>query len=265
MSSWMSLLKKEIRLGLPAFLIPVIAFIVVAGIGSYIGYRHGFGIEGFTGIAILATGAQMFYLPCYLFFSLQAERKKLHLWLHNPLPGASLIGAKVVAGLISMLLTILITGVTGLIALSISENVPDLQWDSVINLSFFGGVHLVLFSLSFAACFIFFWMIYLMFTRSIGTFLSFLSTFILFVASTSLFGWFSNSSLYAKLTMWGEVPLTGLAQHLNFFTDVQMGNIDVGSNIEPISVFIGGYVFETILALILFFAACWILDRKVEV
>lgn len=62
MSQWLSLTKKEIRLGLPAFLIPVIVFIIVTSIAYYIGHRNGVCVIAIISVAGIAVLAQLFYL-----------------------------------------------------------------------------------------------------------------------------------------------------------------------------------------------------------
>lgn len=262
MNQWLSLTKKEIRLGLPAFLIPVIVFIIVTSIAYYIGYRNGVGIISIIGVSSTALMAQVFYLPYFMFYSLATERKTLHLWLHNPLSGAALLTAKMVAGLLSMIPTLLIIGATALIALSLKS---DLIADIGITLPnmfkplVFGGVHLILISISLSIGFIFFWMIFLMFTRFIGTFVSFVATFGLVIVTGSLYGWLSNTKLYEIITKWGEFKLVGLLKGFEFLIDESVPDV------SDVSLYVGSYVFEVLLALILFYAACWILNRKVEV
>ena len=40
---------------------------------------------------------------------------------------------------------------------------------------------------------------------------------------------------------------------------------EVLTEIGEISLYAGPYLFETVIALLLFFVSCWILDHKVEV
>lgn len=264
MNSWIHLLKKEIRLGVPAFLIPIIAFVVLVGIAFYFGNRKGYGFEAAGGVALVALGMQVWYLVYYLFYSLQAEKKKLHLWLHNPMPASSLVSAKIVAGLISLLVTLILTGVTGFASFLLSKNIQvEIPLGNLMEIGFWSGVHVILLGLSFAACFLFFWMIFLMFTRTLGTFVSLLSTFVLFIVMVSLYGWFGNSVIYEKLTRWGQFELSSMLKGFSFMLDPAQAGMftDVGQ----MSLFIGTYIFEAVIALILFFAACWILDRKIEV
>lgn len=268
MSQWLSLTKKEIRLGLPALLTPIIVFIIVSSIAYYIAYQNDVGIYAVMIVALVATLAQIFYLPYYMLYSLSAERKKLHLWLHNPLPAAALITAKMVAGLLSMIVTLFITGTTGLITLALKSELLErigVSLSSLFKLLMFGGIHLFLFSISLAIGFMFFWMIFLMLTRSIGTFVSFIITFAIAIASGSLYGWLSESSLYDTLTKWGEFNVTGFLKGLEFTINGSLMNGEIITDVGNVSLYAGSYAIETLLALILFFATCFILNRKVEV
>lgn len=264
MNHWFHLVKKEIRLGLPAFLIPVIAFIVAAGIAFYLGHREGMGFDVLFIVAMMATGMQVFYLVYYLFYSLQAERKKLHIWLHNPMSARALLSAKVVAGLVTMIATLFITGGTALIVLPHSKVFTfGYTWSLIFEAGSWGGIHLILIALSLGIGFIFLWMIFLYFTRFIGSFVSFLLTFVLFIVIASATEWFAKTKVYAALTMWGEFKLDSMITSLN--VSVDQTHAEVFSEMGDISLFFGTYVYETILAIIIFLVSCWILDRKVEV
>lgn len=268
MSQWLSLTKKEIRLGLPALLTPIIVFIIVSSIAYYIGYKNDVGTYAVMIVALVATLAQIFYLPYYLLYSLSAERKKLHLWLHNPLPAAALIGAKMVAGLLSMIVTLFITGTTGLMTLTLKSELLDrigISLSSLYKPLMFGGIHLFLFSISLAVAFIFFWMIFLMLTRSIGTFVSFISTFAIVIACGSLYSFISETRFYETVSKWGAFEVPGFLRGLEYTINGSLVNGEIITDVGNVSFYAGSYLIETLLALILFFAACWILNRKVEV
>ncbi len=265
MTAWLSLLKKELRLGFPVFLFSVIAFIVVASFFTYRGYRIGITWEALTIISGIAIGVNVFFLPIYLFYSLQSERKKLHLWLHNLMPSYSLLGAKIVAGLISMIGTLLLTGGTFLLASNqVKKTLPiQLEFVNMTQVSLWGGSHLFLLSIDFAVWSLFYWMIFLLCTRYLGTFLSYLSTFVFFILTTSIYGWFTTSWIYQKLIMWGQFHLPNMIESSNFHIDTIAA--DFFTEINQITLFAGEYLFEIVFAFILFIVSCWILDRKVEV
>lgn len=265
MASWIHLTKKEWRLGLLPFLLPLIAFIVVGGIAFFVGNREGMGFEVLTGFTVLTIGTQLLYLPYYLFCSLYAERKTMHLWLHSPHPGAMLVSAKFAAGLLAMVITLAFTGVIGFISLHFSANIPyDLPWTQILKIGLFSGIHLILLSFALAMTFTLFWMIFLFLNRFFHTFVSFIMTFITFVVVMTGYSFFANSAIYERLTMWGKIELTNFLDELIVQTSAETGT-EVTTNIGHIDLFIGTYVFETISVLLIFFIACWILDKKVEV
>lgn len=266
MTAWLNLTKKELRLGMSAFLLPIIVFIILVSIASYFGNRVDMMWEAIAFVAFGATSIQVFYLVYYLFHSLRSERKNLHLWLHNPMPGYSLLLSKITAGLVSMLITFILTATTMAVSLSQSSRLTDqLPLYSVINIGVFGGFHLFLIAINLAVWFVFFWMIFLLSTRYIGTFLSFLSTFIIFILTTSLDNWFSSTAVYKKLTMWGQFQTPELLKGLNIVGNPEHADSQVITETAQIHLYLGIYIFEIILVAILFIAASWILDRKVEV
>ncbi|WP_368504596.1 hypothetical protein AB3N04_02625 [Alkalihalophilus sp. As8PL] len=268
MSVWGNLLKKEIRLGVPTFLIPIIGFFIICAIAGYFGNRNGIMWEALVGVVVLAIGLQAFYLAYYMFFSLQAEHKKLHLWLHSPLPAYGLLSAKLVAGLISMLITTIIVVSTGLFSITQSE-----MWGGVteyistfqlMEVGLYGGLALYLFSLSAVVWVMFFWMIFLLLSKLMNGFFSFALTAVSVIAMFLFVGWFSLTDVFARLTEWGEIELGHMIQSIDFETSLT-GGTEVATETGNISFYFGTLLYETIFALALFVITCWILDRKIEV
>ncbi|MEW9673912.1 hypothetical protein [Ammoniphilus sp. 3BR4] len=265
MTTWLSLTKKELRLGMLAFLFPLIAFLLITSVAYYIGSQYGYQWEAVLGVAIFISGFQAFYLVYYLFFSLRSERKKLHLWLHNPMTGSSLLSSKVVAGLISMLITQAIIGITLLLALHLSANIPKpVPWSIIIDFGLFSAVQLFVVAISFASWFLFYWGIYRIIASKLGTFLSILSTFIIVIATRTLYNWLLESPLYERLTMWGQFQATSMIEAMNFIQSLEYSP-EMMIDTEPFSLYLGAYVMEGVMVVLLFFVASWILDRKVEV
>ncbi|KHF41087.1 hypothetical protein [Halalkalibacter okhensis] len=265
MTAWVRLLKKEMRLGMAALLGPIIAFFIALAIAAYFGSRYNVVWESFLGVALVLSGLLVFYLIYYMLNSLHMERKKLHLWLHSTMPGYGLLLAKLTAGLLSMLLTLLITGSTLLIAVNRSESISEqLQMIDITNLGLLAGTHLLLLAISFGVYAIFYWMIYLLFTSYLGSFLSFLATLAIFIGTSFAYSWFKMTELYDVLTNWGEVHLTGITESINISTNLETGT-EVKTDVGNISFYFGAYVFEAFVVVALFAAASWMLDRKVEV
>jgi MFS family permease len=265
MTAWVSLFKKEMRLGLSALLGPIIAFLISVIIAAYLGSRYDVAWEAVVAVGLFATGIQVFYLIYYMLNSLHVERKKLHLWLHSTMPGYGLLLAKLAAGLLSMLITLVITGTTLLIAMNNSVTISEqLKMINVTSAGVLGGIHLILLAVSFGIFTIFYWMIYLLFTRYLGSFLSFLATLGIFIGTSFVYSWFKMTALYEVLTNWGEVHLTGITESINITTNMENGT-EVTTEVGNISLYLGAYLFETVIVVVLFAVACWMLDRKVEV
>lgn len=98
----------------------------------------------------------------------------------------------------------------------------------------------------------------------LGRFLSILSTFIIVIATRTLYNWLLESPIYERFTMWGEFQATGMIEAMNFIQSLEYSP-EMMIDTEPFSLYLGAYVMEGAMVLLLFFAACWILDRKVEV
>ncbi|GGE32396.1 hypothetical protein GCM10011391_08820 [Pullulanibacillus camelliae] len=267
MSAWISLVKKEFRLGLPALLFTVIALIFIVGLAGYFGARHGHGISAAAIAALVLIPIHIFYLLCYMFDSLQKERKKLHLWLHNPLPGYSLLLAKLVSALIAMSITLFLSCVIVLFGLKFSSDNKEIfhafSWSNIFSTGIFSVINIYLFALDFAIWFIFLWVFYRMLTRRIGGFLSFIITLVLFGVLAYLDNLLSGTRFYEWLTHWGKVSLVDILTGFNFNFSLNHGS---HLSVDNTTVFyIGSYVFEAIIVAILFCITSWILDKKIEV
>ncbi|MDQ0252672.1 hypothetical protein J2S74_000044 [Evansella vedderi] len=264
MNAWLSLTKKELRLGTTPFIIPIIAFFLLVALVAYIGSRFDFASEAVAILSFTVIGIQVFYLAYYLLFSLGAEKRKMHLWLHNPISGSALLLAKVAAALISMALTFMITAVTLAVAIGMAENIPfEISWSTMAQVGMLGGLHLFLVAISFAAWFLFLWMVFLLLNRTFGTFISFVFTFIFFITATGAYGWFTESAIYDALTMWGAINIEVFVTEVFMSMDLPVGEFTAQAG--PLTIYFGQYFFEAVVTLILFFAAAWMLDRKVEV
>lgn len=268
MNAWIHLVRKELRLGFVPFLIPIVAFIVILLITIYFGNRYGHMWDAVAGVAFSTVSMLIFYLVYYLLISLSAERRRLHLWIHTPMKGYGLLSAKLVAGLISLIITMIITGVIGWIAYSQSEVLGNVlggfHFEKIVL--FFAG-NIILLAISAGITIMLFWTIYLVLNNYFRPFISFILTFLLFVLVVTLYGYFVDSAIYDTLTMWGEIKLTGLIENSSFYMDFfdpdEFAEFEEYKN--EASIYLGSYIFESIVTIILFFISCWLLDRKVEV
>ncbi|GAE28874.1 hypothetical protein [Halalkalibacter hemicellulosilyticus] len=208
MNAWFHLVKKELHNGAIAFFSLLIGFLVVGGMVFYFSSRADVGAEGLTIFTTAAIMMHVFYLIYYLFVSLHNERKKLHLWLHNPLPSYSLLLAKVTAGLISMSASLTVVFITFLISSQYAEYFHDqLSLLNLTDLSLFGGVHIILFSLSFAVWFLLYAMVHFAIRSRLNGFLSFVCTAAFVFLTLRAYSWFAQTNFYETLTMWGAFSL----------------------------------------------------------
>jgi len=108
MTAWMNLWMKEMKLG-RKFVYGVLVLMVILAIAAI-----GFGMKYPYGVFSVMYGLGMFmtifYLLAYLIVSFSNEKHSFSIWMQTPLPGWSLIAAKVLAGILSMLITLVVAG-----------------------------------------------------------------------------------------------------------------------------------------------------------
>ncbi|WP_339229401.1 hypothetical protein NSQ77_05480 [Oceanobacillus sp. FSL K6-2867] len=261
MNAWLSLTKKEFQLGLPAFLI---ALLLYAGIlsggyftGNYVGYTEGLLSVAFGFVVTL----HIFFLPFYMYYSLSAERKRLHLWLHTPMPIAGLLSAKIVTGIIFMIMTFVIFFVSS--TQFFLHTLDFFNQETVFNLVGSITVLVFTFGLFIAATFLFFWSIFLTFSQLMNDFVSFILTFILFLFLSWIYGTFMDLSFMQTLTDWGSIQVNDIIVGFEF------GYVENAFEAQAMSessiFYIGHFVRDIVVAVIMFIAACWIIEKKVEV
>lgn len=263
MSAWFQLVKKELRLGLVAFFISIIAYIVLIGLVGCIGFLFDVTWEAIGLIALMLTIFLPFYLVYYLFISLQSEQKRLHLWLHSPMPGYGLLSAKLTAGMVSFLVLFLLTYLIAYVAFKLavpSYFLRELELE-IVNISgfsvFLSAFIIIVSAITIGIGFIFFWMIYLVLKKYYRSFSSFCITLLIFIICGLLYFFLTDTEFYKALTMWGEISEVSELFLLIEDTD---GSVD-----ETEFVYIGDFIFEIVFDFVLFLASCWMLDRKVEV
>jgi hypothetical protein len=255
MNTWWQLSKKEFRLGLPAFLFTLIGLVAVLTLAFYLGTRAGSGdhegLQAVKAASMLLITAHILYLLCYMVYSLQSERKKLHLWLASPLPGSVLLSAKLVNGLLAMTVTLSISSAVGLITTALLHDLPKgYTWGTLFANGGFIILNIYLMSIFFALCFVFFWMIYRMLLRRLGGVTSGVITGLFAWLLSYLTNLFEKTELYHAIVRWGKISSPSILNQ----TGISSGHI-----------YLGVYIWYTVIAVVLFAASCWILDKKVEV
>lgn len=264
MSAWVNLFKKEFRNGLPALLFALIGLLVVLVLSVIFGWRSGHVKDALFITSLIFVFPHVFFITFYMIVSLQREKKKLHLWLHNPMPGFGLLLAKLINGLLAMTVTLFITCAVCLITFIFyrhSEFFPDvLNWSEVIRYGILIILHVYLIALDFAIWFVFFWIFYRMLIRQLGVAVSAILTIVLFGVLSYIMTRFEATSFYVAITHWGKMSFSPI---LNGFQYSNAGGVHTISTM--FSLYFGTYFYEAVIAVIAFIISCWILDRKVEV
>ncbi|MBP2079736.1 hypothetical protein [Oceanobacillus polygoni] len=261
MNAWLSLTKKEFQLGLPAFLIVLILYAGILSGGYFIGNSVGY-TEGLLSVALgFVVTLHIFFLPFYLYYSLSAERKRLHLWLHTPMSIAGLLSSKIVTGIIFMITTfaVFVIGSTNFFL----HSLDFFNQETIFNL--IGSITVFVFTLGLfiAATFLFFWSIFLTFSQLMNDFISFILTFILFLFLSWIYGTVMELSFMQTLTNWGSIQLNDIIVGFEF--DYFENAFEAQTMSESSIFYIGNFVRDIVVAAIMFIAACWIIEKKVEV
>ena len=260
MSAWFHLCKKEFRLGLPALLIALAAYGLILVLAVLFSWRSGHTADAIFIGSLICIFPHFFYLVFYMIISLQREKKKLHLWLANPMPGYQLILAKLINSIVAMTISLVIILSVCFMTFSMLKIPYDdiINWSNIIRLGFLTIVHIYLFAIDFAIWFIFFWIFYRVLVRRIGVLLSVIATIVLFGFIIYLLLKFESTGLYNILTHWGGMSVQ------SFFTGLALTHDEVRPAAD-FHVYLGSYLFEAVLCAILFYLSSWMLDRKVEV
>jgi len=266
MSAWLHLFRKEFRLGLPAMLFTILMYIVVLMTSSFFSFKSGHVIDAMFVVSLVFIFPHFFYLAFYLFISLQSERKKLHLWLSNPMPGYQLILAKMASGFVAMTISLFIVcAVCYITYFVLGTKIPIQDWLSytdVVKIGSFFILHIYLIAISIAVWLLFFWMIYRLLASRLGIWVSVILTLILFGLWSYIISKLQSTVLYTILTHWGKISLVPFINNLDIST---RHGIQIAPLTNSSYIFLGTYIFEALICLILFFVSCWILDKKIEV
>ncbi|MFB1099878.1 hypothetical protein [Terribacillus sp. JSM ZJ617] len=261
MKAWLALVKKEFRVGLPILLLAIVLFLVGLVIVTVSTYRFGYAWDGVGIIGLAWGGGHFFFMAIYMLYSLAVERKRLHLWLHNPMHASGLLAAKLVTGTVYMIISLLVVSIAayvgGLHFVEFSEG----TWFKIGLIAF---VHVVMFAIDFSVYVILAYVVFLLLERYMPAFLSGTVVFIgWWVFAYLFFGLIGNSKIYAAISEWGRIDLGFVANSLQF--DISIREAIVNFQGEDTFIYAGNYVIELITILIIYFIASWLLDKKVEV
>jgi hypothetical protein len=255
MKAWLALVKKEFRVGLPILLLAIVLFLVGLVIVTVSTYRFGYAWDGVGIIGLVWGGGHFFFLAIYMLYSLGVERKRLHLWLHNPMHASGLLAAKLVPGIVYMIVSLLIVSIAAYIGGLHFVDFTEGTWFKIGMIAF---VHVIAFSVDFSAYVILAYVVFLLLERYMPTFLSGTVVFIgWWLFAYLYFGLFAESVFYATITEWWKIDLDVVVDFLH----VDVESAAVGA----IGIYVGDYIIELITILIIYFIASWLLDKKVEV
>lgn len=256
MNAWNGLIKKEFRLGRTAFLIDFLgkALIYLAA------YLYSLKINQplvLLSISMLIVIPHIFYLLGYMFYSLNAESKNLHLWLHNPQPGSRLLLSKLLTGVSAFVASLFLNSLILWYSLLQSFNFNEIILNKVIKLGFFIITNIFGASIFLAMWFIFIWAVFVVLKKQIGR-LSWLAGLGLVIIPTLIMDKFEQTKIYELLTNWGKIKFSFFDININYYFPE---NVEISAP----NVAIGVYVFYAVITIGLFFLSSWLIDRKVEV
>ncbi|WP_077305340.1 hypothetical protein [Terribacillus halophilus] len=261
MKTWLPLVKKEFRLGLPIFLLSLIIFIIGVAVVGGIGYKFDHILQP-IGIFGLVWGAgHFFFLAIYMLYSLGSEKKRMHLWLHNPMHASGLLLAKLLTGTVYLILSLLITSLAAYFGgLEVFIELSAASW---LKIGVILSIHAILFSLDLAVYITLAYILFLLLERYMPAFLSGVVVFFGFwVFNGIYFGWFPLTKFYEVITSWGMIDLGNFASSMNFENNIVNAMINFQQDFK---IYAGMYLFEAVVVTVIFFITSWLLDKKVEV
>lgn len=258
MTAWTALLKKELRLGSLAFFIFLGFELALMALGVFIQFRFESAPQqvAIFAIGMVLIGAHFLYLIGYLLVNIISERRTFHLWLHNPLPGWSMLSAKILSGLIYLTVSLIAAGVYTLIGFSFLNRTAQIDYyihvyrvavllvGSIYWISIYNGIVLL-----------FLWSVLRFFRSRVGRWawlilLAGIAAVIYVLTKLTQWG------VYDFLTHWGKLPDT-LTRYW-IFTE-HMPNVTAGP------FYVGEFVYDLIILAILFTFSSWLMDHKLEV
>lgn len=258
MTAWTALLKKELRLGSLAFFIFLGFELALMALGVFIQFRFESAPQhvAIFVIGMLLIGAHFLYLISYLLVNIISERKTFHLWLHNPLPGWSMLAAKILSGLIYLTVSLIVAGSYALIGFSQLNSTAHLAHYvhvSHVAVLLTGSIYWV--SIYNGIVLIFLWFILRFFRSRVGKW-AWLILFAGIAAFVYVTTKLSQWGVLDVLTNWGRLPDTFTQ---NWILNTTIRNTQIGP------FYIGNLVFDLIIMAILFTFSSWLMDRKLEV
>jgi hypothetical protein len=260
MNPWIGLLKKEWRIS-KLWIITTVGIVIAVNIVAYLlALKYDEPVAMFFP-SLIVTCLHAFYMLIFMTLSLQTETKRLHLWLHTPQPVFRLVSAKLLLAFGSLLVSLFVSALfTYIASLEIKARYfNEEMWNHelFIQSGVLAVLSIVLLSIHMAVWGLFYWVIYRI-CKQMFPKLSGLIVALIYFLLGWLFLLFMKTNVYEWLTGWGKVAMPGIA--FNYDTTEGWTMIE---KIETIA--IGVVVFYGIIAVLVFCASIWLIDRKVEV
>lgn len=255
MGAWAGLFKKEWRLGLLAFLIPLLLTILCVGAGAFLAYKYDQPLMLVVATLTAITG-HIFYMPWYMAYSINGEQGKMHLWLHNPQSGYRLLLAKYAAGLVTMMISIAIPYA---VFFAWKDSITFLEDKHLLLFGWLSLFFIIFFSLYMAVWGVFLWLI----SRTLAPYLGWLRWLVMLgvvIIGVWLFGLLESTPLFDTLTRWGAIEV----DFAKVAFDVEGSSFKVGIE-EGEQIYLGEFLYYLVLLVMVFLFSGWLLDRKVEV
>ncbi|WP_044894686.1 hypothetical protein [Bacillus alveayuensis] len=259
MNKWKGLLRKEFHISKTGILVSIALVIAVHLIAYIFSLKYNDPLIMFIP-SIVLVALHSFYLTVFMYVSLQAEAKHLHLWLYTPHSAFNLLAAKLLTGMVGFLFSFSISGMFAYIGLLNLRGVyiAEETWETMLILKsgLLSGISIALFAIYLAIWLVFYWTIFQTLKRFMAKF-----SFLAVVIISFLIAWLGNSFqktvLYEKLTKWGYFDIT-------FVKNVVVNNKHVIVE-KARELPIGMFVYYSFIAIGLFALSAWLIDRKVEV
>ncbi|OQP01499.1 hypothetical protein IC801_09715 [Geobacillus sp. 44B] len=260
MSPWIGLLKKEWRIS-KMWIITTVGIVIAVNIVAYLlALKYDEPITMFVP-SLIVTCLHAFYMLIFMALSLQTEAKRLHLWLHTPQPAFRLVSAKLLIAFGSLLVSLFVSALfTYIASLEIKERYfHEEMWNHelFIQSGVLAVLSIMLLSIHMAVWCLFYWVIYRICKQMFAKLSGLIVALIYFLLGW-LFSLFMKTNVYEWLTGWGKIAMPGVMFKYN--TTEEWIMIE---KIETMS--IGAVVFYGIMAVLVFCASIWLIDRKVEV
>ncbi|MDD9148328.1 MULTISPECIES: hypothetical protein [unclassified Sporolactobacillus] len=251
MAAWTALLKKEMRLGGPGFLIFLISQAAVMALGIYLAYRSGSRTAmAVTGLILI--GFHFLYLFGYMVVNVSMEKKTFHLWLHNPLPGWSLLAAKLVSGIIYMTFSLLVIGIYTWIGYLMSGPIPLSHGMHIYRTGILVIAYIYWIAIYIGIVFIFLWLVFLCLRSRMGR-----AAWAIMIAGMGaavfLLVKLTQYGIFAAITEWGKLP-TGFVDYW----------ISSGVHVYSDPVYLGSYVLDLFVMALFFALSAWLMDHRLE-